>query len=298
MNGLLLLLRQALKCGVGVLLFLSLIQPFGIDTLKEGRLVFIAGETSIAVFSVFMSLLLVSVIMHGYDKQNSSLKTFLLHEALVNAVNIPMLAVLLLAFNDWFNSDPLFSFLFCDGHFTLRFVIMMCGYVGAVSVFLFFWQFYQYRNDKLRRELEDVKAINMLLERRQEKLEEHVDEDVEEKTDVKVVIEGQGIGARLEVDPRDILYVESMANYADIYYISDNETRHLTLRITLKQIKETLSEYGYIVQCHRAFLVNINFVVSMTARNPGYQLQLFGVEKQLPVSRANNEVIKQALSEK
>ena len=65
----------------------------------------------------------------------------------------------------------------------------------------------------------------------------------------------------------------------------------------LKQIKETLSEFGYIVQCHRAFLVNINFVVSMTARNPGYQLQLFGVEKQLPVSRANNDVIKSALSE-
>jgi hypothetical protein len=35
----------------------------------------------------------------------------------------------------------------------------------------------------------------------------------------------------------------------------------------------------------------------MTARNPGYQLQLFGVEKQLPVSRANNDVIKSALSE-
>ena len=100
------------------------------------------------------------------------------------------------------------------------------------------------------------------------------------------------------MDPRDILYVESMANYADIYYISDNEPKHLTLRITLKQIKETLSEFAYIVQCHRAFLVNINFVVSMTARNPGYQLQLFGVEKQLPVSRANNEVIKQALSGK
>ena len=113
-----------------------------------------------------------------------------------------------------------------------------------------------------------------------------------------VVIEGQGQGARLEVDPSSILYVESMANYADIYYISENETRHITLRITLKQIKEILSEFGFIVQCHRAFLVNINFVVSMTARNPGYQLQLFGVEKQLPVSRANDDVIKSALSEK
>ena len=144
-----------------------------------------------------------------------------------------------------------------------------------------------------------MKAINALLEKRQEELfqEKEESEEVGEKP-VTVVLEGQGQGARLEVDPSNILYVESMANYAEIYYISENDTRHITLRITLKQIKEILSDFGYIVQCHRAFLVNINFVVSMTARSPGYQLQLFGVEKQLPVSRANNDVIKSVLSEK
>lgn len=293
-------IRKALKCGVGVLLFLSIIQPFGIDSVADRwvRLFFCLGEASIAALTVFLSLSLVNVMLHGYGGGESSMKAFLVHEAWVNAVNIPVLSFLLLLYNDWFNGDPVFTFLhdFGDGHFTLEYFIRMCGYVLAVSVFLFFWEFYQYRNDKLRRELDDVKAINALLERRQEKLEEErVEEDAEEQNDVKVVIEGQGQGARLEVDPRSILYVESMANYADIYYISDNETRHITLRITLKQIKETLAEFGYIVQCHRAFLVNINFVVSMTARNPGYQLQLFGVEKQLPVSRANNEMIKSAL---
>lgn len=295
MNDLLYNLKKTFKCGLGVLLFLSLIQPFGIGTLQEGRLGFILGETLIAMFSVFISLWFASVVLQRYNRQNGSIRDFLVYEVVVNIVDIPILSVLLLAFNDWFNNVPMFSFLFGrDGNFTLQYVIMMCGYVVAVSVFLFFWEFYQYRNDQLRRELDDVKAINMLLEKRQEEMEEHV----EEEDDVKVVIEGQGQGARLEVDPRDILYVESMANYADIYYISDNEPKHLTLRITLKQIKETLSEFAYIVQCHRAFLVNINFVVSMTARNPGYQLQLFGVEKQLPVSRANNEVIKQSLSGK
>ena len=113
-----------------------------------------------------------------------------------------------------------------------------------------------------------------------------------------MVLEGQGQGARLEVDPSNILYVESMANYADIYYISENETRHITLLITLKQIKEILSDFEYIVQCHRSFLVNVNFIESMTALGSVYQLQLFRVEKQLPVSRTNSDVIKAALSEK
>ena len=187
-------------------------------------------------------------------------------------------------------------YFYIDGHFSLDEMLCRCLNIAIVTVFIFLWSFYDFKNDKLRRELDDMKAINSLLEKRQEKLFQR--EDEREEKPVMVVIEGQGQGARLEVDPSNILYVESMANYADIYYISENETRHITLRITLKQIRETLSEFGYIVQCHRAFLVNLNFVVSMTARNPGYQLQLFGVEKQLPVSRANNDVIKSALSEK
>lgn len=83
-----------------------------------------------------------------------------------------------------------------------------------------------------------------------------------------------------------------MSNYADFCYIANNETKHTTLRITLKQIRATLEDVDSIVQCHRAFLVNLNFVVSLSTRSQGYQLQLFGIEKQIPVSRANTEVIK------
>ena len=110
-----------------------------------------------------------------------------------------------------------------------------------------------------------------------------------------VRIEGQGIDATLILAPRNIIYVESMANYADICYIADNETKHKTLRITLKQIRASLESVDYIVQCHRAFLVNLDFVVAVSPRPQGYQLQLFGIEKQIPVSRANTDIIKSKL---
>ena len=100
----------------------------------------------------------------------------------------------------------------------------------------------------------------------------------------------------MEVSAQSIIYVESMANYADICYISDNEIHHSTLRITLKQVREALAHIDCIVQCHRAFLVNINFIQKITDRNSGYQLQLFGLEKQIPVSRANESIIKEKLS--
>ena len=299
MNDYIYILKRAFKCSVGVLVFLALVQPFGIARLNEGRMGYILIGSLLSFVSILISLLVAKFILGDYEKRNNSLKAFLAYEAVAYVVNTPLLAIILLAYDGWFCLKRWDMFFYIDGRFTLYNVLIMCVNVAIVTVFMFLWAFYEFRNDQLRRELDDVKAINSLLEKRQEELFQIDDEreEVEDKP-VTVVIEGQGQDARLEVAPSSILYVESMANYADICYISENETRHITLRITLKQIKETLSEFGYIIQCHRAFLVNINFVVSMTARNPGYQLQLFGVEKQLPVSRANNDVIKSALSEK
>ena len=293
------ILKRAFKGGFFVLFFLALVQPFGINKLNEGRVGYILMDSLLTFFSILFSLLVTKVVLGDYEKRSSSLRFFLVREVVLYIVNTPVLAFLLLAFDGWFYTRHWELYFYVDGHFTLDKMLWMCGNVAIVTVFLFLWFFYEFMNDKLHRELDDVKAINDFLEKRQEELfQEEEDGDEVGEESVTVVIEGQGQGARLEVDPSNILYVESMANYADIYYISENETRHITLRITLKQIKEILSDFGYIVQCHRAFLVNINFVVSMTARSPGYQLQLFGVEKQLPVSRANNDVIKSVLSEK
>ena len=290
--------KRAFKDSICVLLFLALIRPFGVSIQNEGNII----DPILTFFSVSLSLLVTKFILGDYEKRNSSLRSFLVHETVFYIVNIPILASLLVAhhsYHGWFCKGPFGENFNIDGHSTLSNVLHMCLNVAIVGVFFFLRYFYEFRSDKLRRELDDVKTINALFEKRQEQLlQEKEDSDEVGDNSVTVAIEGQGQGARLEVDPSNILYVESMANYADIYYISENGTRHITLRITLKQIKETLSEFGYIVQCHRAFLVNLNFVVSMTARNPGYQLQLLGVEKQLPVSRANNDVIKSALSGK
>ena len=158
-------------------------------------------------------------------------------------------------------------------------------YVSSVSVIVAFIVIYQVRNDKLLQRLKEVEQMNQRLEARQEEMEE----------EEMIEFIGQGQKSHLEVSAQSIIYVESMANYADICYISDNEIHHSTLRITLKQVREVLAHIDCIVQCHRAFLVNINFIQKITDRNSGYQLQLFGLEKQIPVSRANESIIKEKL---
>ena len=229
------ILKRAFKGGFFVLIFLALVQPFGINKLNEGRVGYILMDSLLTFFSVLFSLLVTKVILGDYEKRSSSLRSFLVHETVFYIVNIPVLAFLLLAFDCWFAMEGRGLKFYADEHFTLYNMLLMCVYVAVVTVFIFLRVFYEFRNNQLRRELDDVKAINALLEKRQEELfqEKEESEEVGEKS-VTVVLEGQGQGARLEVDPSSILYVESMANYADIYYISENETRHITLRITLK----------------------------------------------------------------
>lgn len=88
-----------------------------------------------------------------------------------------------------------------------------------------------------------------------------------------------------------------MANYADIWFLDNDTPTHKLLRMTLKQVKEALPDLTCMAQCHRAFIVNLHFVITMTSRRNGYQLQMFGTEKQIPVSRSYTTQIKQCLQD-
>jgi len=301
MNNISNILRSTIKCSVFILLLLALIQPFGIETMKEGRIVFILAETALAFISVFIASYIASLM---YETQATT-KSFIIGKVLGNIINIPLLGAMLLSFNSWWYAGGVSAYWFYDGHFTLYPLGIMCLYVAMISVFVVLFEYFDFRNDRLRQELEEIKSINALLEQRQEALQKEEEIAEQQQTDesapsapvlpATITIVGQGMGAVLEVEPKNIIYVESMANYASICYIADNETKIATLRITLKQIRETLEGADCIVQCHRAFLVNINFVISLTNRNSSYQLQMFGLEKLIPVSRANTEVIKDRL---
>ena len=300
-------LKETLKISLFVLLFLALIQPFGIDELQERRIAFILGQTTIVALTTFFVFILTINLFKIKEVALLGFRKFLLSTLFGFSLETSLLGFLLITFNSWFNTgDPFLYWHNYDGSFTLRPWCIMSMYVGAIGLFVLLFQMFEYRNSRLKSELDEVKAINLLLEQRQEKiveeeecLERNVLEDKEEsgaEQEQMVRIEGQGIDATLVLAPRNIIYVESMSNYADICYIAENETKHKTLRITLKQIRTSLENVDTIVQCHRAFLVNLDFVVALSTRPQGYQLQLFGIEKQIPVSRANTEAIKRKLA--
>ena len=231
------------------------------------------------------------------------------NSVIIYLVNIPCLAFVLTVFGGFFFCENPIEPWWHGGKFHLEYFCQYLYYVSATCIFLYIGTYVRNRNWHLRYRYEEVKAINDLLEKRQQELserEERKQQEQAEKAQTEddsptpsvqtVSITANSGNTSVEIPSQDIIYVESMANYADICYLDNDEPRHKTLRITLKQIMETIGNLPSFVQCHRAFIVNLNFVIAMSTRNNGYQLQIFGTEKPIPVSRNNTAAVKEKLS--
>lgn len=313
------ILREAALSGIFTYLVMGLIAPFNLGQLNNIRYIyFIYISLSSIIVGIISGLISTYVLKMPLDP---SLPLNKVHRnaVVMQLVNAPLLAIVLTTINGSMFCNHTADIWWFDGHLNLAPYLHFLYYVIAIDIIFFIGTFIRNRNWHLRYQLDEVKAINALLEqkaeendkrflekqgkeigegkeeddkrRKRETQEVGINED--EKEELHIV--GHSASSELEVLPSQILYVEAMANYADIWYLDQDTPTHKLLRITLKEIKESLDNIPFMVQCHRAFIVNLNFVVTMTNRNNGYQLQMFGTEKQIPVSRTYTPLIKQKL---
>jgi len=281
-------IRQAkggFNTSIIIVLILAIVQPFGLENMAHGRIPYILMMGLLTFLTGLFSSFLVNICFDKfYKKYNGEGLSMYLPTFLVYLINIPFLTLAFGLLNVILYSFP-FSF---DLFYTFF------KYVTALTLFVFLWECLLVKKESLEKELDDVKAMNALLEKRQEEFVSKSEEELVE-TPVKCVLKGQTNSSELEVDVENIVYIESIANYADVCYVNGDDMLHKTLRITLKSVRESIGEDNNLVQCHRAFIVNLNFVVAIEKTDTGCQLQLFGMEKRIPVSRSNASAIKEKL---
>lgn len=88
--------------------------------------------------------------------------------------------------------------------------------------------------------------------------------------------------------PSEFVYAESRANYV-VFHMQKDGNSQIVLRASLNEVELQLSEYKHILRIHRAFIVNLNHVVSKSGNALGYQLKLQGQTQLIPVSRQNTQ---------
>ena len=104
------------------------------------------------------------------------------------------------------------------------------------------------------------------------------------KIPAKLVFIAENEKDKLELNVDQLLYIESADNYSNIVFLDEKKVKKQLIRSSLKRLEGQVGN-GFIVRCHRTFIVNLKSVKSIEGNAAGYKLSLVGAEQFVPVSR-------------
>ena len=131
------------------------------------------------------------------------------------------------------------------------------------------------QNRALQRNLKEAKELNKLLS-------ERIKPNILEEGHITLA---GSTKESITVKPEDIIYMEATGNYVNVHYKQDNKVTYKLLRITIRQVEETLQQHSMFIRCHRAFIVNSDKIYNVTGNAQGYKLKLYDSIEEIPVSR-------------
>lgn len=148
----------------------------------------------------------------------------------------------------------------------------------------------------------NVMVMQSLLNHRNAKSAEEISKHMHHKKrldsapDAMITIKSDNKKEELHIPAKSLLYITSADNYISVTYLEQGKEAHKLLRSTLKNAKEDLRTYTAFYRCHRAWIVNLDRVISVSGNSQGYRLVLDSSDTVIPVSRNLNEDIDSRLS--
>ncbi|MEL6944514.1 MAG: LytTR family transcriptional regulator DNA-binding domain-containing protein [Bacteroidota bacterium] len=113
-----------------------------------------------------------------------------------------------------------------------------------------------------------------------------------ERQNSNVLITASNKKVALELDPQNIYYLKSEANYIEVIYEQNEKFEKTLLRNTLTAMEKQFQDFEYLFRCHKSYLVNLNQVERISGNAQGLKIHFDGLEEIIPVSRKYNEVLK------
>lgn len=245
--------RTSVALGVGIFLFLYLLQPFGISQYRGSIFLMCLGFCLMTIFVQWLCAFFFFKRPSRKDVPITNGYIILYSVAIEFAMAISM--TLYAAF---FFQMPLTWQLFST-FFYWTFLV----WVIVTAIFT-------------------LVNYNRMLNSR---LEEMIKKTSDEQEGILITLHDQNLrGTDLTLPINNLLYIEARKNNVCVCYIKEGKVVKAELRSTLIALKDDLP-YDNIFQCHRSFLVNINNITSAKGNSNGYQLRLLGCEDIIPVSR-------------
>lgn len=100
---------------------------------------------------------------------------------------------------------------------------------------------------------------------------------------------------QINIQAHNLAFIESVGNYIHVYHQVEERIIESTLRSSISKAEIELVNHNNFLKCHRAFIVNVNYIKNAKGNAQGYKLAIKNTDKEVYVSRQYAKVLKEAL---
>jgi len=275
-----------------MILAIAIFKPFGLDVGQWQSYLHLLSLFVLGLFSCFITEVILRYIVHMPRSYKRGINYIISRNLRFQFINTPLVALFICLYRHFMMSEIVESNRLSLSNFleTLAIIAFLSFAIGL------YWRF-KFRSKYLAMELEETRLLNEELKKMQEP-EQPLPIDVEEPSEKPRPQELTLTGTTNEsvtLPISDLLFIEAVGNYVKVCHLRDGQVRTDMLRVTMKQMEETLQGYPMVVRCHRAFLVNLGQVEQIISHSGSTQLLIKHCHESLPVSRSNMAQVRAAI---
>ncbi len=266
--------RNIILISLFVSLFLFIFQPFGIGRMENSlrKFIFIGGFGLVSLIILIVDLIIIERIFQGFFKE----KNWYLYKELLWLFFIVFTIGL---------GNLTYTVTCFEQRLTLSYIIKFEVVTFAIATFPISIFTISKNNYLLHRHKSSANKLNNILK----------GNSINKQKKQSTILYSYNERDKMEFDINNLYYIESKGNNIELNLFENNHITKRTIRNTLKKSLEYLADSPDLVQCHRAFIVNLNKVTNVKGNSQGLVLQLSNCDTEVPVSRSYVKDIKDKL---
>ena len=275
-----------------MILAIAIFKPFGLDVGQWQSYLHLLSLFVLGLFSCFITEVILRYIVHMPRSYKRGINYIISRNLRFQFINTPLVALFICLYRHFMMSEIVESNRLSLSNFleTLAIIAFLSFAIGL------YWRF-KFRSKYLAMELEETRLLNEELKKMQEPeqpLPIEVEEPIEKPRPQELTLTGT-TNESVTLPISHLLFIEAVGNYVKVCHLRDGQVRTDMLRVTMKQMEETLQDYPMVVRCHRAFLVNLGQVEQIISHSGSIQLLIKHCHESLPVSRSNMAQVRAAI---
>lgn len=280
-------IRQILPIWLVVILFLTLLKPFGLENNPD-YIIFSVYMSSCGAIAGLITTVIIPLLFPLYFNEDKwTIKRNLIWVICINIIFAPIMffalnGFLIYMYNafDEFTVKNFFKWFYIQFAFgvPLGIVINLVNQNYLLKKYLKIAGNINHTGEK-----EKLKQVQTTLKHNKQNRIKNIEInplefEVDKSNKVTFEIE-------------NLIYVEALGNYINIVY-HNKGNRKIIIRETISNLEQKISESELIYKPHRSYLVNLKYIENITGDSQGLKIHLKGFEKIIPVSRNKTKEFK------